>query len=73
MKKQGKDLHKLKELVQLILKNEKLPAKYKEHKLKGKYKGYKECHIQPDWLLIYYIQDDTLFLARTGSHSELFE
>ena len=51
-----------------------LPAKYKSHKLTGDYKGFWECHIQPDWLLIW-LQDDTektITLARTGTHSDLF-
>ncbi len=51
-----------------------LDAKYHDHALNGTYKGYRECHIKPDWLLIYYIENDilTLTLSRTGSHSDLF-
>ena len=55
------------------LENEEiLDAKYKEHRLIGNYKGYLECHIEPDWLLIYKINGKDLYLARTGTHSDLF-
>ncbi len=49
-----------------------LNAKYKDHRLKGKYVNKRDCHIEPDWLLIYAIEDDELILYRTGSHSDLF-
>lgn len=50
-----------------------LPPKNKEHSLIGEYKGCKECHILPNWLLIYQINDDELYLVRTGTHSDLFD
>jgi mRNA interferase YafQ len=52
-----------------------LDEKYKEHGLKGKYLGFRECHIQPDWLLLYLLEDDilTLTLVETGTHSDLFD
>ncbi len=60
-------------VIKMLLHEEKLPAKCRVHKLSGNWKGYYECHIAPDWLLIYrYAEDNKLFLARTGSHSELF-
>ena len=72
--KQGLDLNKLKEIITLLANGELLPPKNKNHQLKGNYKGHRECHIEPDWLLIYKIQDDMLILTlvRTGSHSKLF-
>lgn len=72
--KQGLDLNKLKEIIILLANGEPLPPKNKDHQLKGNYKGHRECHIEPDWLLIYKIQDDMLIstLVRTGSHSKLF-
>ncbi len=72
--KQGLDLNKLKEIITLLANGEPLPPKNKDHQLKGNYKGHRECHIEPDWLLIYKIQDDMLILTlvRTGSHSKLF-
>lgn len=68
--KQGLDLNKLKEIIILLANGEPLPPKNKDHQLKGNYKGHRECHIEPDWLLIYKIQDDMLILTlvRTGSH-----
>lgn len=61
------------EVLNLLVSNGALPAKYCNHMLKGeKYKGYFECHIKPDLLLIYKVTDEKLFLARLGSHSELF-
>lgn len=72
--KQGLDLNKLKEIIILLANGEPLPPKNKDHQLKGNYKVHRECHIEPDWLLIYKIQDDMLILTlvRTGSHSKLF-
>ena len=72
--KQGLDLNKLKEIITLLANGEPLPPKNKDHQLKGNYKGHRECHIEPEWLLIYKIQDDMLILTlvRTGSHSKLF-
>ena len=72
--KQGLDLNKLKEIITLLANGEPLPPKNKDHQLKGNYKGHRECHIEPDWLLIYKIQDDMLILTlvRTGSHSKPF-
>jgi len=54
---------------------QKLPSKYRDHELVGNYKGFRECHINPDWLLIYEIREDTLILllSRTGTHSDLFK
>lgn len=71
-KKQNKDMNKLKKVLNLLVGSLPLPAQYKNHNLKGKYSGYQECHIQPDWLLIYTYNDDYLILFRLGSHSELF-
>ena len=71
--KQGLDLNKLKEIITLLADGYPLPPKNKDHQLKGNYKGYRECHIEPDWLLIYKIQNDMLILTlvRTGSHNKL--
>lgn len=73
-KKQGKNLEKLKEVLVLLQEQQTLPPKYKDHALAGNYIGTRECHIEPDWLLIYKIDGDKLILtlARIGSHSELF-
>lgn len=70
--KQGKDLGKLLSIINHLSQGNKLDRKHSDHALKGVYKGFNECHIAPDWLLIYYIEKDTLVLSRTGSHAELF-
>lgn len=74
--KQGKNRNKLDEIVALLQERKPLPEKNRDHALIGNYTGYRECHIAPDWLLIYRVKDndaiELLELARTGSHSELF-
>ena len=74
-KKQGKNLDKLFDVVERLANGEVLEAKYRDHDLSGDYKGCRECHIDPDWLLIYEIFDDVLVLLLNcvGSHSELFK
>jgi mRNA interferase YafQ len=71
--RQGKDLSELEEVIDMLADGKVLPEKYKDHKLKGDRKDYRECHIQPDWLLIYQIRDDILVLtlSETGSHADL--
>ena len=70
-KKQGKDTDRLKTVTVLLAQGRTLPAKYKDHQLKGVYKDCRECHVEPDWLLIYRIEANVLKLIRTGSHSDL--
>ncbi len=73
--KQGKNLDLLFEVVDQLSEGKTLDSKYKDHKLSGEYKGMRECHIEPDFLLIYLIQEKeiVLYLVRVGSHSELFK
>ena len=73
IKKRGKLLSKLNILVDLLVLGKKPGIKYREHKLFSNYKGKIECHIEPDWLLIYEINTDFITLYRTGSHADLFE
>ena len=73
IKKRGKLLSKLNILVDLLVLGKKLGVKYREHKLSGNYRGKMECHIEPDWLLIYEVSVDFIILYRTGSHADLFE
>ena len=70
--KRHKDQEKLKEVIIKLSNGEKLPEKYHDHKLQGSYEDFRECHIEPDWLLIYVIEGDILRLVRTGSHADLF-
>lgn len=74
-RKQKKDLDKLFEVVSILANGGILDEKYHDHDLSGKYKGTRECHIEPDWLLVYEIRNEILILMlyRVGSHSELFK
>ncbi|MGN0164415.1 MAG: type II toxin-antitoxin system YafQ family toxin [Candidatus Ornithomonoglobus sp.] len=74
IKKRGYDLSLLRQVVTMLANVEKLPERYYDHDLKGNYAGHRECHITPDWLLIYKIENDILVLGitRTGTHSDLF-
>lgn len=74
IQKCGYNIEKLKTVVAMLCSEETLPEKYKDHQLGGDYSGYRECHIEPDWLLVYKIenQDLLLVLSRTGTHSDLF-
>ncbi len=72
--KRGYNLELLNEIVDKLANREVLPVKNRDHELSGEYAGFRECHIQPDWLLVYRIDDDELylFLSRTGTHADLF-
>ena len=74
-KKQARDLDKLFEVVGILADGGTLDARYRDHDLSGDYKGTRECHIEPDWLLVYEIRNEVLVLMlyRLGSHSELFK
>lgn len=73
-KKQGKDINKLFEIIGIIAEGKKLDEKYRDHNLSGDYAGCRECHVEPDWLLVYEVMDNVLVLMiyRVGTHSELF-
>lgn len=75
VKKQGKDIDHLKWVVSELLDGKTLPEEYCDHELKGNKKGIRDCHLEPDWLLLYRIDEKNkiLTLVRTGSHSELFK
>ena len=72
-RKRNKDLTKLKTVVSLLIDKTALPARNKDHKLSGSYVGRRECHIEPDWLLIYKVRGNEIIFERTGTHSDLFE
>ena len=71
--KQGKDLDKLEAVANLLQEQQPLPARCRPHPLRGNWTGHWDCHIQPDWLLLYKLTDTELTLVRTGSHAELFD
>ncbi|MDF2565556.1 MAG: addiction module toxin component, YafQ family/addiction module toxin, RelE/StbE family [Massilibacillus sp.] len=66
------DIEMLKDVIRSLCEEQPLPQKNKEHFLSGNWSGYKECHIQPDWLLIYQIGNGIIVFDRTGTHSDLF-
>lgn len=71
--KRGKDLNKLRTLLLMLIQEKPLPEKYRDHPLKGQWSGYRDAHVEPDWLLIYRVVGEELQLTRTGTHSDLFE
>jgi len=74
MVKRGANMDLLDEVVLLLRERKALPDKYEDHPLTGNWAGYRDCHIQPDWLLLYRVEENVLILSltRTGSHSDLF-
>ncbi len=70
--KRGKDFTDFKSVIKQLLAGQELAARYRDHALVGQYKGTRECHIAPDWLLIYEVTDSEIILIRTGTHSDLF-
>jgi mRNA interferase YafQ len=74
IKKRGYDINLFENVLKLLVQNKPLSEVYLDHQLIGNYKGYRECHITPDWLLIYKVEKDilTLSLTRTGTHNDLF-
>ena len=71
--RRGKNLNRLKELIKLLAAGKSLEEKHRDHTLLGKYKGRRECHVEPNWLLIYKIESDEIILERLGSHADLFK
>lgn len=74
MRKRGLDMAAIDSVIDTLMQGKQLAEKYRDHALTGCWAGFRECHIKPDWLLIYLIEDDvlTLTLVDTGSHSDLF-
>ena len=72
--KRGLEIEKLREVVNTLARKENLDSKFRDHGLTGYYRGFRECHIEPDWLLVYRTNEEELelFLFRTGSHADLF-
>lgn len=70
--KRGEDLKKLKSVLEILASNKTLPPKFRDHKLVGNYTGFRDCHIEPDWLLVYKIEEEVLYLTCLGAHADLF-
>jgi mRNA interferase YafQ len=74
LKKRGYDMNKLLDVIDILREGSELPPQYKDHPLHGDYEGHRDCHIEPDWILIYYKNENSLVLSltRTGTHSDVF-
>lgn len=70
--KRGKDMAKLRAVLTLLAQEQPLPTEYRDHALRGDWIGFRDLHIEPDWLLLYRIEGDEVQLARTGTHADLF-
>ena len=70
--KRGKDMVKLRAIILLLLDDKPLEPRHRDHPLKGDWIGYRDLHVEPDWLLLHRISETELMLARTGTHSDLF-
>ena len=70
--KRGKNLGKIKQVIELLVAELPLPPKHRDHGLTGNWSGWRDCHIEPDWLLIYKLSPEELLLGRTGTHADLF-
>ena len=73
IQKQNKDLTKLRLVIEKLVSQKLLEARYRDHPFSGNLRGFRDCHIEPDWLLIYKRTEEMLILERTGSHAELFK
>lgn len=73
VKKRDKDMSKLRTLLTLLMDQSPLPDAYQDHPLRGNWNGYRDAHIEPDWLLLYRVVGNELRLARTGSHADIFQ
>ena len=72
-KKRGKDTEKLRAVIEKLAGGEALEARYRDHALVGTYRGARDCHLEPDWLLIYETGEEEVVLIRTGTHADLFK
>ncbi|HUZ12312.1 MAG TPA: type II toxin-antitoxin system YafQ family toxin [Caulobacteraceae bacterium] len=73
LEKRKKDMRKLAAALNLLMEQKPLPDAYDDHPLKGAWSGFRDLHVAPDWLVLYRVEGDELQLARTGTHSDLFE
>jgi mRNA interferase YafQ len=73
MKRRGKDMSKIVRLMKMLADEKPLEPRRRDHNLVGPYAGCRECHVEPDWLLIYTVGDEWIRFERTGTHSDLFE
>ena len=72
MERRGKDLSKLRKVLDLLIDEKALPAEWKDHPLRGEFAGSRDCHVEPDWVLIYSVDAGHVRFERTGTHNDLF-
>jgi mRNA interferase YafQ len=72
-RKRGRDLKKIEVLIDILARGHKLPSRHRPHRLQGDMKGLWECHVEPDWLLIWDENDEAIILIRSGTHADLFD
>jgi mRNA interferase YafQ len=73
LRKRGNDLEQLLGVVEALRRGQTLEPRHRDHALTGEWNGFRDCHVAPDWILIYRLDDDAVYLTRTGTHSDLFE
>ena len=73
LERRGKNMDKLHRVVTMLCEGEVLPMKYRNHPLRGNWVGHMECHLEPDWLLVYQLSDEHVFLVESGTHADLFD
>jgi mRNA interferase YafQ len=71
--KRGKSMVKLRKLLELLIEDQPLPPRYRDHPLRNEWSSYRDAHIEPDWVLIYRVQGDVVRFERTGTHADLFD
>jgi len=72
MERRGKEMSKLRKVIELLIEGNPLPPELKDHPLSGDWKHFRDCHIEPDWVLIYKVDGNDLYLVQTGTHADLF-
>jgi len=72
MERRGKEMSKLRKVIELLIEGNPLPPELKDHPLSGDWKHFRDCHIEPDWVLIYKVDGNDLYLVETGTHADLF-
>ena len=72
LRKRGKDMERLRAVVDTLRRGHPLLSRHRDHALSGDWQGFRDCHVEPDWVLVYRIDEDVVYLTRTGTHSDLF-
>jgi mRNA interferase YafQ len=73
MEKRGTEMARLRQVIQLLIEGNPLPADYEDHPLTGDWKHFRDCHIEPDWVLIYKVDGNDLYLVQRGTYADLFD